>query len=175
VNEVVVETPVQHNVLVISPMSDASQVAESLAATLNCSVNVASTYRAGLMELRRHDYSVVVIDDSIAEASPGTAELLWRNFGLAVPMQINFAFSSGIRLAREVQAAITRREQQQARALRAAASLLENDLKSALTGLLLQSQLALAEPELTPKIAGKLELVAELAGSLRRRLEQARA
>jgi hypothetical protein len=48
-------------------------------------------------------------------------------------------------------------------------------LKSTVTGLLLQSQLALAEPELTPKLTGKLELVAELAGSLRRRLEQARA
>ena len=57
-------------------------------------------------------------------------------------------------------------------ALRAAASLLENDLKSTLTGLLLQSQLALAEPELPPSLACKLELVAELAGSLRRRLEQ---
>jgi hypothetical protein len=111
----------------------------------------------------------------MAEANPGTAEMLWRNFGLAVPMQINFAFSSGTRLAREVQAAIMRREQQQARALRAAASLLENDLKSTLTGLLLQSQLVLAEPAITPTITGKLELVAELAGSMRRKLEQARA
>jgi hypothetical protein len=59
--------------------------------------------------------------------------------------------------------------------LRAAALLLENDLKSTLTGLLLQSQLALAEPELPARLASKLELVAELAGSLRRRLEQAQA
>jgi hypothetical protein len=94
---------------------------------------------------------------------------------MAVPVQINFAFSGGARLAREVQAAIGRREQQQVMALRAAAQLLENDLKSTLTGLLLQSQLALAEPELPPRLAGKLELVAELAGTLRRRLEQAQA
>ncbi len=174
-NEVVVESPIQHNVLIISPMADAARVAESLATTVNCSVNVAADARAGLKALRHADYSVVVMDDCLADAKPGAAELLWRNFGMAVPMQINFAFYSGARLAREVQAAIVRREQQQARALRAAASLLENDLKSTLTGLMLQSQLALAEPELTPKIAGKLELVAELAGSLRRRLEQARA
>jgi hypothetical protein len=74
-----------------------------------------------------------------------------------------------------VQAAIGRREQQQVMGLRAAALLLENDLKSTLTGLLLQSQLALAEPELPARLASKLELVAELAGSLRRRLEQAQA
>jgi hypothetical protein len=60
-------------------------------------------------------------------------------------------------------------------ALRAAASLLESELKSTVTGLLLQSQLALAEPEVSSKLAGKLELVAELASTLRRRLEQAQA
>ena len=174
-NQLVMESPIQHSVLIISPMADAARVADSLALALACSVDVAETHRAGLKALRHGDYSVVVMDDCMAESKPGAAELLWRNFGMAVPMQINFAFYSGARLAREVQAAIMRREQQQTKALRAAASLLENDLKSTLTGLLLQSQLALAEPELTPKITGKLELVAELAGSLRRRLEQARA
>jgi hypothetical protein len=156
-------------------MADAGLVAGSLGGTLGCSVNVAPTHRAGLIALRHHDYSVVVIDDCMAEANPAAAELLWQSFGMAVPVQINFAFSGGARLAREVQAAIGRREQQQVMALQAAASLLENDLKSTLTGLLLQSQLALAEPELTPKLTVKLELVAELAGSLRRRLEQAQA
>jgi hypothetical protein len=78
-------------------------------------------------------------------------------------------------LAREVQAAIGRREHQQVVAMRAAASQLENDLKTTVTGLLLQSQLALAEPQLTEKLTGKLELVAELAGSLRRRLERTQA
>jgi hypothetical protein len=98
---------------------------------------------------------------------------LWQSFGMAVPVQINFAIAGASRLTREVQAAIARREQQQAVALRAAVSQLESELKSTVTGLLLQSQLALAEPELTPKLTGKLTLVAELAGSLRQRLEGA--
>ena len=168
-------TAVQHSVLIISPMADAARIAAALSSTLGCSVNVAPTHRAGLIALRHSDYSVVVVDDCMAEANPAVAELLWQSFGMAVPVQINFAFSGGSRLAREVQAAIGRREQQQVMALRAAASLLENDLKSTLTGLLLQSQLALAEPELTPKLASKLERVAELAGSMRRRLEHAQA
>jgi hypothetical protein len=171
--EVFVQSDVQHSVLIISPMADATRAAASLETALGCSVMVTATHRAGLLALRHHDYSVVVVDDCMAEGNPATAELLWQSFGMAVPVQINFAFSGGSRLAREVQAAIARREQQHVIALRAAASLLENDLKSTLTGLLLQSQLALAEPALTPKLTGKLELVAELAGSLRRRLEQA--
>jgi hypothetical protein len=165
----------QHSVLIISPMADAAQAAASLGIALGCSVNVAPTHRAGLIALRHHDYSVVVVDDCIAEANPAAAQLLWQSFGMAVAVQINFAFSGGSRLAREVQAAIGRREQQQVTALRAAASLLENDLKSTLTGLLLQSQLALEEPELSPRLAVKLELLAELAGNLRRKLEQAQA
>lgn len=169
------QSAVQHSVLIISPMADAPRIADSLASTLGCSVNVAPTHRAGLTALRHRDYSVIVVDDCLTEANPATAELLWQSFGMAVPVQINFAFSGAARLAREVLAAIGRREQQQVLALRAAASVLENDLKSTLTGLLLQSQLALAEPELPPKLAGKLELVAQLAGSLRRQLEQAQA
>jgi hypothetical protein len=170
-----VQPAVQHSVLIISPMADAPRIADSLAAALGCSVHVTPNLRAGLIALRHRDYAVVVVDDCLAEANPAAAELLWQNFGMAVPVQLNFAFSGAARLAREVQAAIGRREQQQVMSLRAAAQFLENDLKSTLTGLLLQSQLALAEPELPPRLAGKLELVAELAGSLRRRLEQAQA
>jgi hypothetical protein len=168
-----VQSSVQHSVLIISPMADATRVAESLSSALGCPVKVASSHRAGVTELRHRDYSVVVVDDCTAEANPAATDMLWQNLGMAVPMQVNFAFQGSSRLAREVQAAIGRRELHQVRALRAAASLLESELKSTVTGLLLQSQLALADPELTPKLTGKLELVAELAGSLRRRLEQA--
>lgn len=169
------QSTVQHSVLIVSPMADATQVAESLGTTLGCPVKVVAGHRAAVTELRHRDYSVVVVDDCMAEANPAATEVLWQNLGMAVPVQINFAFHGGPRLAREVKAAIGRREQQQVLALRAAASLLENELKSTVTGLLLQSQLALAEPALTPKLTGKLELVAELAGSLRRRLERAQA
>jgi CheY-like chemotaxis protein len=162
-----------HSVLIVSSMAEAGTFAVSLADTLGYPVEVAVTHRAGLAALRRRDYSVVVLDGCMAEANPAGAELVWRNSGMAVPLQINFALSGSSRLAREVQAAIGRREQQQVVALRAAASVLESEVKSTITGLLLQSQLALAEPEVTPKIAGKLELVAELAASLRQRLERA--
>ena len=167
------QSPAQHSVLIISPMADAEQIAAPLSEPWLSGQSCCQPSSRGCIELRHRDYSVVVVDDCMAEANPAATEVLWQSLGMAVPVQINFAFYGGSRLAREVQAAIGRREQQQVLALRAAASLLENELKSTVTGLLLQSQLALAEPQLTPKLAGKLELVAELAGSLRRRLESA--
>jgi hypothetical protein len=170
-----VQSLVQHSVLIISPLAEATQPAAALSSALGCTVKLAAGHRAGVTELRHRDYSVVVVDDCMAEANPAATEVLWQSLGMAVPVQINFALYGGSRLTREVQAAIGRREQQQVLAMRAAASLLENELKSTVTGLLLQSQLALAEPQLTPKLTGKLELVAELAGSLRRRLERVQA
>ena len=169
------QTAIQHRVLIVSSMADATRVAATLESTLGFAVTVAPTFRAALIELRNNEHGVVVVDDCMAEGNPAIAEQLWTKFGMAVPVQLNFALTSASRLAREVLAAIGRREHQQLVAMRAAASQLENDLKTTVTGLLLQSQLALAEPQLTPKLTGKLELVAELAGTLRRRLEQAQA
>ncbi len=166
---------IQHSVLIVSPLVEATRAAASLESHLACSVNLVTSYRTALIALRHREYSVVVVDDCVAEGNPAAAEQLWQSLGMALPVQINFAFYGAPRLAREVQAAIGRREQQQVLAMRAAAMQLENDLKTTVTGLLLQSQLALAEPQLTAKLTGKLEMVAELAGSLRRRLERAQA
>jgi hypothetical protein len=44
-------------------------------------------------------------------------------------------------------------------------------LRDTVAGLLLQSQLALAQPALSPQLAEKLRLVAELAANLRQRLD----
>jgi hypothetical protein len=97
---------------------------------------------------------------------------LWRYSGLAIPLQINFALSGTARLARDVRAALNRREQEHVLAMRAAASTIEGQLRSTVTGLLLQSELALAEPAISGNVATKLKLVIELAGSLRHQLER---
>ena len=160
------------NVLMITSITGAENCAASLARQLGSNVEIAATRRAGLTALRRHEYSCVIVDDSIAESDPEGAELLWQHAGLAVPLQINFAISGSARLGREVRSALSRREQEQARAMRAAAFSMENELKSTVTGLLLQSQLALAEPQISPQLTVKLKIVAELAGTLRQQLER---
>jgi hypothetical protein len=59
--------------------------------------------------------------------------------------------------------------------MRAAVSTMESELRSTVTGLLLQSQLALAEPAASPQLQQKLKLVVELAGNLKQRLERSSA
>ncbi len=160
------------SVLMITAIPGAESCAASLASALGVPVEIASSRKHGLGALRRRDYATVIVDDSIAEADPAGTELIWKHSGLAVPLQINFALVGCARLGREVRAALARREQEESLAMRAATSILENDLKSTVTGLLLQSELALAEPSVPPQLASKLQLMVELAGSLRRRLER---
>jgi hypothetical protein len=90
-----VQLAAQHSVLIISPMADAPRVAETLSSALGCSVDVAPNHRSGLIALRHRDYSVVVVDDCLVEANPASAELLWQNFGMAVPVQTRARGASG--------------------------------------------------------------------------------
>jgi hypothetical protein len=162
------------SILIITAIANAENCAASLARQLCLPVEIAATRKLGLNALRRREYAAVIVDDSIAEADPDGAELLWKHSALAIPLQINFALLGCARLGREVKAALARREQEQSLAMRAATSTIENELKSTVTGLLLQSELALAEPAVPPHLASKLKLMVELAGTLRRQLERPR-
>ncbi|HTJ30259.1 MAG TPA: hypothetical protein VL346_07150, partial [Acidobacteriaceae bacterium] len=90
--------------------------------------------------------------------------------GLAIPVQVNFALAGVQRVAREVRLALQRRERERALAHEAAAAAIETELKSTVAGLLLHSQLALQDRELTAPVREKLRVVADLAGTLREQL-----
>jgi hypothetical protein len=162
----------QQAILLISAMNGARNCAENLSHQLDFAVDVAMDRKDGITLLKRQSYAVVIVDESIVEADARGAEILWRYSGLAIPLQINFALSGTARLARDVRAALNRREQEHVLAMRAAASTIEGQLRSTVTGLLLQSELALAEPAISGNVATKLKLVIELAGSLRHQLER---
>jgi hypothetical protein len=163
------------NVLMITAMANAERWAEALASQLGLKVEVVATRKAALTALRHREYTVVVADNGMIEADPEGADLVWKHSGLAVPLEINFAIASGSRLVREVRAALARRAQEHTLALKTASLTLESELRSTLTGLLLQSQLALAEPALTPELTNKLKTVAELADTLGQRLKPPQA
>lgn len=159
-------------VLLITGIAGAESCAANLKGLVGLEVEVAATRREGLAALRHHEYCAVLVDESIAEGDPAAAELLWKQAGLAVPLEINFAIAGVSRIARELRAALERREHEQILAMRAAALTLEGELRSTVAGLLLQSQLALAEPSVPPQLASKLQMVADLAGNLRQRLQK---
>lgn len=145
-------------------------MAAALAQKLGLAVEVAATRPAALRLLERRSYALVVMDQILAEADPEGAELVWRHTGLAIPLQVNFALAGSLRLEREMRTALARRQREQQRATVAAAAAMDAALKNAVTGILLESRLALEEKGLPPNIASRLQTVAGIADQLRERL-----
>ena len=159
-----------NDVLIISTMDGAENCARVIEQQIGTRVELAPNRKAGLAALRKSQYSVVVVEQNLAEADPEWADQVWAQAGLAMPIQINFAISGSARLSREVKAALTRRASEEKLARRAIAAEMENSLKSSVTGLLLESELALREPAVPASLEPKLRHLVELAGALRERL-----
>ena len=158
------------SILIVSGIEGARNCAAVVGAQLGMEVEVAEGRKAALAALRRREFAAVVVDETMVECDPASAEAIWDHAGLAIPLQINFALSGVARLAREIRDALHRREREQTLARRAAAAAIEAELKSTVSGLLLHSQLALSGSEVPSSIADKLRMVADLAGSLRQQL-----
>jgi DNA-binding NtrC family response regulator len=157
-------------ILIVSGLEGARNCAAQVGVQLDTQVDVAEGRRGALTALRRHEFDVVVVDETMTECDPAAAEAIWEHAGLAIPLQINFALSGAARLTREIRAALHRREREQSLARRAAAAAIETELKTTVAGLLLHSQLALSESETTSPLAQKLRVLADLAGNLRQQL-----
>jgi hypothetical protein len=146
------------------------EIGAKLAHKLGLTVEIAATRAQALRLLERRSYALVVLDQILAEADPQGAELVWRHAGLAIPLQVNFALAGSTRLEREMRAALARRQREQQMAGLAAVASVDAALKNAVTGILLESRLALQEEGLPPGIANRLRIMAGIADQLRERL-----
>ena len=157
-------------ILIVTGMEGAENCAATLSRLLGLQCEAVQGRKTALTALKRTEYAALVVDEGVIDTDSTGAELIWENAGLAIPLQINFALSGAQRLAREIRMALNRGERERALAREAAAAAIESELKSTVAGLLLHSQLALADREVSPVTAEKLRMVADLAGSLREQL-----
>jgi hypothetical protein len=157
-------------ILIVTGMEGAQNCATALTHLLGIECEVAQGRKVAVAALKRQEYGAVVVDEAVIDADATGSEHIWEQAGLAIPVQINFAVTGTQRLAREIRMALSRRERERALAHEAAAAAIETELKSTVAGLLLHSQLALAEREIPAPLAEKLRVVADLAGNLRRQL-----
>lgn len=158
------------NILMVTGIEGARNCADAVEAQLGMTVEVADGRKTALAALRRQEYAVVLVDDTLAECDPASADCIWEKAGLALPLQINFAVAGTARVIREIRSGMARRQREQALARRAAVSAIETEMNTTIAGLLLHSQLALAANQVPPNVADKLRTVADLATSLRQQL-----
>lgn len=158
-------------ILIIAPESAALELSHTLRNDLRAEVFIASHQREALALLRRHEYMLVLLDETLAYNDPAASDLLYQTAGTAMVLEVNFALSGAPRIVRQVRSALLRRTQDQERARLAVLALLQNELNDALAGLLLESQLALRNA--SPATEPKLRNLVHLADNLRERLRVA--
>ena len=159
------------DVLLVTAMTGAANCAAALERQLKLRVQVALSRREAAVALRQSAFAVVVMDEALVSLDASGMDAIWQQAGSAILLQVNFAISGSERLARELRAALTRGVQQQHMARRAAAFAVESELKSVVTGIMLESELALSEPKVPPNLEAKLRHLVELAANLRERLK----
>jgi CheY-like chemotaxis protein len=133
-------------------------------------VNLASSVRQACRMLLNGEYSAVVIDQNLMEPDPLAVETMLQQAGGAVPVHANFAVHNADRLARDIRIALRRAEFERIAALRAATQSLRTELRDAVTGILLSTDLALAHRDLPAGAHAKITLVRELADTMRKQL-----
>lgn len=159
-------------ILMITGIAGAENCAAVLSKQFGLMVETAASRKEALAALRGRDFALIVIDQSLVEHTADGMDSLLKCAGLAIPLEINFAISGCGRVVREVRAALLRREREQDLALSAAATSIQSEIRETVAGLLLQTQLALAEPGVPPPLAERLQLLLELAAGLRQRLDR---
>jgi signal transduction histidine kinase len=157
-------------ILLITGMLGAENCAAMLMRQVGLAVEVAGSRRAALAALRRKEFAIVIVDEAMVQADPQGCDMIWQHGGLATPVVIQFATAGSARVVREVRSALNRRANEQTLAKSAVASEMQCELRSTVAGLLLHSQLALAEPEISPQVEKKLRSVVALASDLSDRL-----
>jgi hypothetical protein len=157
--------------LLITPSAHGQEYATALLTATRTKTTVVADVRAALHRLREDEFSAVVIDESLVDASSNQMEVFLKHLGTAVPVFVNLAVSRADRVSRDVVAALHRVEEERNAARKAAESELRSQLKDELTGILLWSEQALGVAGLPPAAEAKLRAVCELACRMRERLD----
>ena len=158
-------------ILVVTPNLTSEECSEALRQSTNEEIVSAASLHEATTLLRTDSYLVVVLDEYLLETESDETGTVMRHLGTAIPLLINLALSGGVRLAREVRAALQRRKQEEGAARRAALSALQSELNGTVTSLLLSCELALSVPGVPRPASEQIESVHELVKKLHSQLE----
>jgi hypothetical protein len=158
-------------ILLVTSSNRRAECGTALEHSIGESVEVCESVRKAASMLRNNEYSSVIMDDPMVEVEGDALESLLNNLGLAVPVYVNLAISNAERIARELRLAMRRNRESRMIAIRAAESQLRSEIRDAVTGILLSTQLAMRTPEMPADAMEKLTSVCQLASTIRSRLE----
>lgn len=157
--------------LFVTSSSRAAECATAIQVALAETVQLAPNTRRANALLRNGEFDAIIVDEPVIENEPEGVDMLLENAGIAVPIYVNLAISGSDRIVRDVRLALRRYREERLIAMRSAATLLRTELRGAVAGILLSTELAMKNPSLPPDARTKLQSVCDLAGEIRNRLE----
>ncbi len=162
-------------ILLVTTSSRAKECAAALEQSTRHKTEVAGSVSRALARLQASQYDALVLDESLVEIDDSAIDALLNHAGMAMPIYVNLGLHRTERIVRAAQAGLARKYAEHLGAWESAASELNSQLRSDLTGILLASELALRETSISPKVADKINSVHKLAEQIRSRLEPAQA
>ena len=135
-------------------------------------VQVANSVEQACEELKKADFSLVVLDEWMSEVSPSGTDSLFQNLGRAVPVMVNFAITAIDRVTAIVRSALLQRAAENRAAHESISAALYAQFKDDVTAVLLSCAVALQEPTLTPVAAEKVRKIEEFAKRIRYKLQE---
>ena len=155
----------QSPILLVTRDTDAQQL-DALQAALSTAVVHVRTLRAALLRLSNERYSIIVVDSSTISADP---EILGNGAGIIPIVEIDLASTTTPALARQIRLARSCFARERLRARAEALAQLKGELRDSLSGLLLESELALreADPVRKPKLEKLVQLATRLGDQLK--------
>jgi signal transduction histidine kinase len=160
-------------ILLVSTSSRAKECAAAIELGTGHKTHIAATVPQAVGRLQAAEYDALAIDQSLLETDMSALDTLLNRCGMAMPVYVNLALSCSERVVREIQIALRRFESERFLAMRSALKTLGSQLRGELTGILLNSDLALRHREIPPAVAEKILSVRELAEKIRTQLGNA--
>lgn len=157
-------------ILLITACDNAQECATAVLQATGVRAQLATDLRMAVSLLRHTEYSTVVIDEAILEASEDKLDALLHNLGSAIPVFVNLGITGRERLLQEIKTALHRADQELLLARKTAQGELTGEFRSDLTGILLTMRQALSSKSLPSEVQQKIETAYELADRMRHRL-----
>ena len=165
----VMATPSPLSIVQLASEPAAAAVARLLADQLGATVTSVEDRRECQETLQHNLFHVVLLEETVTLENPAAAEALYQAAGQALVLEINFGLASADRVLRQVRCALAHRMRDEQKTRAALKVTLQNELSASLSGLLLESQLALhhAAPEAVPLLDHLVRLAESLCQQLR--------
>ena len=159
-------------ILLITASEQGPEVARAIQVSGGEKTEVAGDLRRALDQLRRREFTAVIIDESLMDLGDGKLEVLLKRVEPAMPVFINLGISRSERVVRDVLSALRRAGQERDAALNVAQVEFRGQPRPELTAILSTSE-QLLSAHLPGPLEGKVRSMLEVAQRIRTRLDPA--